>query len=84
MEVFNQFHPIPYTKMLTFYRSEPFQLEAVYNSTDSALLNPEIGFVFSFFVLRHIQAQLLGSFIFRLSTLEFEKYRLYNNTDVLC
>lgn len=43
MEVFNQFHPIPYTKMLTFYRSEPFQLEAVYNSTDSALLNPEIG-----------------------------------------
>lgn len=46
MEVFNQFHPIPYTKMLTFYRSEPFQLEAAYNSTDSALLNPEIGLIF--------------------------------------
>lgn len=58
MEVFNQFHPIPYTKMLTFYRSEPFQLEAAYNSTDPTLLNLEIGFIFLFFVWRCNLVQL--------------------------
>jgi len=30
MEVFNRFHSIPFSKMLTFYRKEPFSLEAHY------------------------------------------------------
>jgi heat shock protein 4 len=30
MEVFTQYHPIPFSKMLTFYRKEPFALQAVY------------------------------------------------------
>lgn len=30
MEVFARFHQIPFSKMLTFYRKEPFDLEAKY------------------------------------------------------
>lgn len=30
MEVFNSNHPVPFTKMLTFYRREPFSLKALY------------------------------------------------------
>ena len=44
IEVFPQFHPIPSSKMLTFYRKEPFTLSAVY--TKPALIpfpKPEIG-----------------------------------------
>ncbi|XP_045204095.2 heat shock 70 kDa protein 4-like [Mercenaria mercenaria] len=32
MEVFPQFHQIPFSKMLTFYRKEPFTLEARYSN----------------------------------------------------
>lgn len=32
LEVFPQFHQIPFSKMLTFYRKEPFTLEARYSS----------------------------------------------------
>lgn len=32
MEVFPQFHQIPFSKMLTFYRKEPFTLEAKYSN----------------------------------------------------
>ncbi|KAL5011939.1 hypothetical protein ScPMuIL_010490 [Solemya velum] len=32
MEVFPKFHQIPFSKMLTFYRKEPFQLKAYYPS----------------------------------------------------
>ncbi|XP_015429034.1 PREDICTED: 97 kDa heat shock protein isoform X2 [Dufourea novaeangliae] len=31
MEVFGQNHPVPFSKMLTFYRSSPFMLTATYN-----------------------------------------------------
>ncbi|XP_012261434.2 heat shock 70 kDa protein 4 isoform X2 [Athalia rosae] len=31
MEVFGQNHPVPFSKMLTFYRSEPFSLTASYS-----------------------------------------------------
>lgn len=30
MEVYNQFHQVPFSKMLTFYRTGPFKLEARY------------------------------------------------------
>ena len=30
MEVFTQNHTVPFTKMLTFYRKEPFTLKASY------------------------------------------------------
>ncbi|RUS79272.1 hypothetical protein EGW08_012959 [Elysia chlorotica] len=32
LEVFTRFHPIPFSKMLTFYRKEPFSLSASYSS----------------------------------------------------
>ena len=34
LEVFSQVHQVPFSKMLTFYRREPFTLEAKYHSTD--------------------------------------------------
>lgn len=34
LEVFPKFHQIPFSKMLTFYRKEPFQLEARYTSPE--------------------------------------------------
>ncbi|ELT92200.1 hypothetical protein CAPTEDRAFT_221226 [Capitella teleta] len=34
MEVFSRFHQIPFSKMLTFYRREPFTLHAKYNLRD--------------------------------------------------
>lgn len=43
MEVFNQFHPVPYTKILTLYRPEPFQVEAAYSSLDIPLYDSLIG-----------------------------------------
>lgn len=32
MEVFSQHHPVPFSKMLTFYRKEPFSIKAFYSS----------------------------------------------------
>ncbi|XP_014253857.1 heat shock 70 kDa protein 4 [Cimex lectularius] len=32
MEVFPQFHPVPFSKMLVFYRKENFELRAFYNN----------------------------------------------------
>jgi len=32
LEVFSRFHPAPFSKMLTFYRKDPFNLSAVYSS----------------------------------------------------
>lgn len=32
MEVFPQNHPVPFSKMLTFYRREPFHLSAYYSN----------------------------------------------------
>jgi heat shock protein len=42
MEVYPQYHPIPFTKMLTFHRREPFTVKAYYNSK-TPFPNPEIG-----------------------------------------
>ena len=55
IEVFPQFHPIPSSKMLTFYRKEPFTLSAVY--TKPALIpfpKPEIG-QWHFLFLQRVQ-----------------------------
>lgn len=30
MDLYSQFHPIPQSKVLTFYKKEPFSIEAVY------------------------------------------------------
>lgn len=44
MEVFPQFHQIPFSKMLTFYRKEPFTIEARYsNPNQIPFPNPGIG-----------------------------------------
>ena len=32
MEIFERFHPAPFSKMLTFYRSDNFTLEAKYSN----------------------------------------------------
>ena len=41
-EVFSRFHAVPFSKMLTFYRKEPFALEARY--TDACVSqNPSLG-----------------------------------------
>ncbi|CAL1530890.1 unnamed protein product [Lymnaea stagnalis] len=44
LEVFSRFHPVPFSKMLTFYRKEPFTLTASY-SNNSGIPYPsqEIG-----------------------------------------
>ncbi|KAL4230085.1 Heat shock 70 kDa protein 4L [Mactra antiquata] len=39
MEVFPQFHPIPFSKMLTFYRKEPFTLDAKYSNPEQVPIN---------------------------------------------
>ena len=31
MEIFERFHPVPFSKMLTFYRSQNFTIEAKYS-----------------------------------------------------
>lgn len=31
MEVFSKHHPVPFSKMLTFYRKEPFSIKAFYS-----------------------------------------------------
>ncbi|XP_014774714.1 heat shock 70 kDa protein 4 isoform X1 [Octopus bimaculoides] len=33
-EIFPKFHPIPFSKMLSFYRKEPFQINSYYSPTD--------------------------------------------------
>ncbi|OWF53905.1 heat shock 70 kDa protein 4-like [Mizuhopecten yessoensis] len=44
LEVFPKFHQIPFAKMMTFYRKEPFQLESYYsNAKDVPIPNPHIG-----------------------------------------
>ncbi|PVD34365.1 hypothetical protein C0Q70_05636 [Pomacea canaliculata] len=44
MEVFPQFHQVPQSKMLTFYRKEPFVLRAYYSQTSNLPYpSPEIG-----------------------------------------
>ncbi|XP_008202915.1 heat shock 70 kDa protein 4L isoform X1 [Nasonia vitripennis] len=43
MEVFEQNHPIPFSKMLTFYRSSPFTLTASYSSLPPAYPSTQIG-----------------------------------------
>ncbi|KAJ8297812.1 hypothetical protein KUTeg_024343 [Tegillarca granosa] len=44
MEVFPKFHQIPFSKMLTFYRKDPFQLEARYtHEKDIPIPHPFIG-----------------------------------------
>jgi len=48
MEVFPKFHAIPFSKMLTFYRKEPFSLEARYSCPEEVPIpDPGIG-MFSF------------------------------------
>jgi len=42
LEVFPQFHPAPFSRMLTFYRREPFSLRAVYNS-EVPIMHTDIG-----------------------------------------
>jgi hypothetical protein len=43
MEVCGRYHQIPFAKMLTFYRKEPFTLEARYSGEDTYPANPVIG-----------------------------------------
>ena len=43
MEVFSKFHQIPFSKMLTFYRTDPFVLEASYIGKDIPHSNTSIG-----------------------------------------
>ena len=43
MEICGRFHQIPFSKMLTFYRKEPFVLEARYNAEDKDASRPLIG-----------------------------------------
>jgi len=44
LEVFTRFHPTPFSKMLTFYRKEPFNLSAAYSSPkDIPFPNTDIG-----------------------------------------
>ena len=44
LEVFPKFHQIPQSKMLTFYRKEPFQLDARYSiPPDVPIPDPYIG-----------------------------------------
>jgi heat shock protein len=33
MEVFSQNHPVPFSKMLTFFRKEPFSIKAFYSGS---------------------------------------------------
>ena len=42
MEVFPRFHSVPYSKKLTFYRTEPFSIDAYY-TTEPSDLNKNIG-----------------------------------------
>lgn len=37
LEIFPRFHAIPFSKMLTFYRKEPFQLRASYSPSEQVL-----------------------------------------------
>jgi len=47
MELFTQFCPIPSSKMLTFYRKEPFTLDARYtNPSEVPIPDPSIGKAF--------------------------------------
>ena len=39
MEVFSRFHAVPFSKMLSFYRSEPFSLEAKYSNINDIPYN---------------------------------------------
>ena len=41
MEVFSRYHPVPFSKMLTFYRKEPFTLEARYSSPQDIPLDTQ-------------------------------------------
>jgi len=43
MEICHQYHGIPFSKMLTFYRNEPFTLTAKYVTADSHITDPFIG-----------------------------------------
>ncbi|XP_064636424.1 heat shock 70 kDa protein 4-like [Lineus longissimus] len=43
LEVFPKFHAIPFSKMLTFYRKEPFELFAYYSTDNIPHFDPKIG-----------------------------------------
>ncbi|CAG0880795.1 unnamed protein product [Cyprideis torosa] len=43
MELFPYNHAVPFVKILTFYRSEPFQLEAYYGSKETPIMDKTIG-----------------------------------------
>ena len=44
MEIFERFHPAPFSKMLTFYRNQKFSLEAKYSDAkDIPFPSVEIG-----------------------------------------
>jgi len=43
MTVFEKFHQVPFSKLLTFYRKEPFELTAEYKGTDVPLSSGLIG-----------------------------------------
>uniref|UniRef100_A0AAU0MTJ4 Heat shock protein family A member 4 n=1 Tax=Urechis unicinctus TaxID=6432 RepID=A0AAU0MTJ4_UREUN len=43
MEVFGKFHQVPFSKMLTFYRREPFSIDAKYSAADYPGSSPVIG-----------------------------------------
>lgn len=50
-EVFPKNHPAPFSKVLSFYRKEPFTLEAYYNNLkDLPYPNPSIGTIILKFV----------------------------------
>lgn len=51
-EVFPKNHPAPFSKVLTFYRKEPFSLEAYYNNPkELPYPDPTIGTIKCLFIL---------------------------------
>lgn len=42
MDLFPQYHPFPFSKMVTFFRKEPFEMTAYYSS-DIPYPDPIIG-----------------------------------------
>jgi hypothetical protein len=43
MEVFSQNHAVPFSKMLTFFRKEPFSMKAFYAGGNIPYPDPYIG-----------------------------------------
>jgi len=54
MEIFGHNHPVPFSKMLTFYRSSPFMLTASYTVPPPCYPQTYIGMDLFLFILSKI------------------------------